>query len=129
MTSIRMMLAVALATLLLGACNQMGTMSDFFQPSNSELKRGIKSYEEGDYQTALITLRSAQQQGLEDKRDQVIAHKYLAFIHCVSGQEQECRDEFRKALLINPSFDLTPAEAGHPIWGPVFRGEKAKLAH
>ena len=75
-----------------------------------------------------MTLRNAQQMGLEDKRDQVIAHKYLAFIHCVSGREQQCRDEFKKALTIDPAFELTPAEAGHPVWGPIFRGEKAKLA-
>ena len=26
------------------------------------------------------------------------------------------------------NFDLTPAEAGHPIWGPVFRAVKADVA-
>ncbi|MEJ1959968.1 MAG: TssQ family T6SS-associated lipoprotein [Nitrosomonadales bacterium] len=100
-------------------------MSDAFQPSNKELASGIKSYEAGDYQTALITLKNAQEMGLNDKHDQVLAHKYLAFIHCVSGREQQCRDEFRKALTIDPAFDLTAAEAGHPVWGPVFRSEKA----
>jgi Tfp pilus assembly protein PilF len=129
MTKIRMMLAAVLAALLLCACADTGgAMRDVFQPSNKQLASGIKSYDDGDYQTALMTLRNAQEMGLEDKRDQVIAHKYLAFIHCVSGREQQCRDEFKKALTIDPTFELTPAEAGHPVWGPIFRGEKAKLA-
>ena len=129
MINFRMMLAAVLAALLLSACADTGeTMGSVFQPSNKQLLSGIKSYDDGDYQTALMTLRNAQQMGLEDKRDQVIAHKYLAFIHCVSGREQQCRDEFKKALTIDPAFELTPAEAGHPVWGPIFRGEKAKLA-
>jgi len=56
----------------------------------------------------------------------VRAHKYLAFIHCAAGQVQQCRDEFRKVLEIDPSFDLRDDEAGHPTWGPVFRSMKAR---
>ena len=36
-----------------------------------------------------------------------------------------CREEFRKALAIDPGMELAPAEAGHPIWGPIFRSVKA----
>jgi hypothetical protein len=39
---------------------------------------------------------------------------------------QQCRDEFKKALEIDSSFELREDEAGHPIWGPAFRGVKAK---
>jgi hypothetical protein len=46
-------------------------------------------------------------------------------MHCVSNQQKLCREEFRKALDADPGFDLTPAEAGHPLWGPVFRKLKA----
>jgi len=44
----------------------------------------------------------------------VRAHKYLAFILCAERREQECRRELREALAIDPSFQLTPAEQGHP---------------
>lgn len=126
MTNVRVMLVAVLAVFLLSACS--GPMNNMFQAANKQLADGIKSYEDGDYQTALIMLRKAQEMGLEDKRDQVTAHKYLAFIHCVSGREKQCREEFRKTLQIDPGFELKPAEAGHPVWGPVFRGEKAKYA-
>jgi len=26
---------------------------------------------------------------------------------------------------VDPTMDLAPAEAGHPIWGPIFRAVKA----
>jgi len=46
-------------------------------------------------------------------------------MHCVSGRTAACREEFRKALTMDPDVELSPAEAGHPTWGPVFRSVKA----
>jgi Tfp pilus assembly protein PilF len=85
---------------------------------------GIKQYDDGEYQPAAKSLQSALDQGLSDK-EKVDAHKHLAFINCSQGRNGPCRDEFRKALAINPSLELTPAEAGHPTWGPIFRSLKA----
>jgi hypothetical protein len=93
-----------------------------------ELERAMTSYEEGAYKTAARQFQVALDFGLEPKADQVTAHKYLAFISCVSGREKSCRDEFRKALEVDPSFELAPAEVGHPIWGPVFRSVKLDAA-
>lgn len=90
-----------------------------------ELDRGIKSYEEGAYKSAAKQLQAALDLGLRAKADQARAHKYLAFIICVSGREKSCREEFRRALEADSSFDLGPAEIGHPVWGPVFRSVKA----
>ncbi len=99
-------------------------------PSKGEqaLEMGVKSYEDGEYKTAAKQLQAALDLGLEAKRDQAKAHKYLAFINCVSGREKSCRGEFRKALDADPKFDLEPAEAGHPVWGPVLRSVKAERA-
>lgn len=124
MINIRAILAAVLAVFLLSACNQMASL---LKP-NQELADGIKNYEDGNYKPALVLLQKAQNPDSSSKNDQVTAHKYMAFIQCVSGREDLCRSEFRKALTINPSFELKPAEAGHPVWGPVFRGEKAKFA-
>ena len=38
------------------------------------------------------------------------------------------RDQFQKALDADPKFELEPAEAGHPIWGPALRSVKAERA-
>ena len=97
-------------------------------PGEQELEKGIKSYEDGEYKVASKRLQAALDVGLDAKRDQARAHKYLAFIVCVSGREKSCRDEFQKALDADPKFELEPAEAGHPIWGPALRSVKAERA-
>ncbi len=96
--------------------------------AEQELVKGIKSYEDGDYKSAARQLQAALNFGLAGRAEQVKAHKYLAFINCVSSRIPACRDEFRKAFAIDPQFELEPAEAGHPIWGPVFRSVKAEAA-
>jgi Tfp pilus assembly protein PilF len=93
-----------------------------------ELEQGVQRYEDGDHRNAARQFRAALDFGLATGSDQAIAHKYLAFLDCASGRERSCRDEFRKAFGADPNFDLTPAEAGHPIWGPVFRSVKVEAA-
>ena len=85
------------------------------------LASGIESYENGSYKAAAKQLQNALTLGLNVPAEQARAHKYLAFMHCVAGRTSACRTEFSKALAADPSFDLTPAESGHPTWGPVFR--------
>jgi Tfp pilus assembly protein PilF len=130
MSGVRKALMAVSVVLLLDACNATGPVGKLFQPDPAEqkLSSGMKSYEDGDYKASQKALQGALGMGLKSKDEQVQAHKYLAFIHCASGQEEQCRDEFRKALDIDPAFDLKPAEAGHPIWGPVFRSVKEKYA-
>jgi tetratricopeptide (TPR) repeat protein len=89
-----------------------------------QLVAGIQAYEDGKYREASKILRSALPR--LGTADQVQAHKYLAFIDCTSGRTNQCRNEFAKALKIDPAFELGPAEAGHPAWGPVFRSVKKK---
>jgi Tfp pilus assembly protein PilF len=93
-----------------------------------KLSKGVESYEEGNYYASVEALNNVLQTKLADKDDKVSAYKYLAFIHCVSGREKMCYESFRRALALNPKFELTAAEAGHPVWGPVFRSAKAKSA-
>jgi tetratricopeptide (TPR) repeat protein len=95
--------------------------------ANEQLAAGIKQYEAGEFDNAVKTLASSLEHGMLSKIDQSRARKYLAFSHCVSGREAQCRAEFRKAFEINPDFALTPAEDGHPIWGPVYRGVRTQL--
>ncbi len=94
--------------------------------SEQELEKGIRSYEDGEYKASAKQLQIALDLGLDAKRDQAKAHKYLAFINCVTGREKKCRGEFNKALDADPKFELEPAEAGHPIWGPALRSVKAE---
>jgi Tfp pilus assembly protein PilF len=94
--------------------------------AEQELSTGIMNYEDGNYKAAAKNLQNALDSGLTFDSDAAQAHKYLAFIHCLSNREKQCRDEFRKSLEKDNKFDLEPAEAGHPIWGPAFRAIKAE---
>lgn len=93
--------------------------------AQQELAAGVASYEDGAYKQATKQLQTSLALGLESGAEQAKAHKYLAFMHCVGKRQTQCRDEFSKAMAADPAFDLSPAEAGHPTWGPVFRKLKA----
>jgi len=117
-----------LMTLLLVGCQTDGLFKGqgaMRHPGDSFLQEGIEDYEEGNYRTAKRRLQFALEEGLS-RPDRVKAHKYLAFIACVSNQQLACREEFAVALQLDPAFELSAAEAGHPIWGPVFKSIKAK---
>jgi hypothetical protein len=90
------------------------------------LDDGIRQYDDGDYKLAARTIQGALDAGLTT-RSQGRAHKYLGFIHCIAGQQSQCRDEFRRGLEVDPRLELRPAEEGHPIWAPVFRSVKASM--
>lgn len=92
-----------------------------------QLALGQRQYDAGEYDASARSLSSALDHGLLAKPEQARARKLLAFIHCVGGREVLCRDEFRKAFEIHPDFALTPAEDGHPIWGPVYRNVRTQL--
>jgi Tfp pilus assembly protein PilF len=118
---------VALVVALAGCGTEpVRQVQQFFNPTPAQatLSAGLKQYEDGQYPESAKSLQSAIQQGL-DERDRVNAYKHLAFIHCASNRERQCRDEFRRALAIDPKLDLAPEEAGHPVWGPIFRSVKA----
>jgi Tfp pilus assembly protein PilF len=88
------------------------------------LSAGLKQYEDGDYAESAKNLQGAIDLGIADK-ERANAHKHLAFIHCSSNRVGQCREEFRKALAVEPALELAPEEAGHPVWGPIFRSLKA----
>lgn len=88
-------------------------------PSASGLKEGIALYNNGDYNGAIRRLGLADVTG-GSKATQLEALKYTAFSYCVTSRQTLCRQQFDKALRLDPSFDLEPGEHGHPLWGPAF---------
>ena len=131
LTRVAFLAALAAAVLLAGCQSEpiRSLQADFkslFGKSKGEpaLAAGLRQYEDGNYAEAARQLQAAIGQGLSSN-GRVTAHKHLAFIHCVSERAAACREEFRRALAIDPGLELTAAEAGHPSWGPVFRTVKA----
>jgi Tfp pilus assembly protein PilF len=118
--------AAALTLLLLGACSTQPVQTFIQGKGAPALSSGVAQFEQGRYAEATKSINTALQQGLSSNADQARAHKYLAFIHCVSNRMQQCRDEFGRALDANPSMALEPSESGHPIWGPVFKTVRSR---
>jgi Tfp pilus assembly protein PilF len=85
------------------------------------LVEGIRAYDNGQYAVAETALKQALDAKLVSRRDQASAHKLLAFIACTSGRTAECEASFRAARTADPGFALSRAEAGHPMWGPVYQ--------
>jgi hypothetical protein len=112
----------ALLLALLGACAQpVGLVDVAERPAEKALLAGWRSYDDAQYAEAEKQLRAALAAGLESPRDRAVAHKYLAFIACTSDRAPQCESEFRLARAADPRFALSRSEAGHPVWGPVYK--------
>jgi hypothetical protein len=121
----------ALAAALLAGCQTMAPapappatesiVQLYERPAERALINGLRAYEEGAFERAEQSFRTAVLQNLRDRRDLAVAHKYLAFIACAFNRLSDCEREFRNAFGADPNFMLTDAEIGHPIWGPVYR--------
>ena len=91
------------------------------RPAERALFEGIRAYDDAQYVQAEAALRKALAEKLQSPRDRASAHKLLAFITCTSERLADCAAEFRAARTADPAFALSRAEAGHPLWGPVYK--------
>ena len=96
-------------------------------PGGPLFSAGISNYEDGKYALAEKNLKDALDRGLADPGDKVTAHKYLAFLYCVSSRKTLCKEEFKKAFELDPGFTLSPAEEGHPMWRKTYLQVKDQM--
>jgi Tfp pilus assembly protein PilF len=91
------------------------------RPAEKALLSGIRAYDDGQYADAEKQLGAAVKAGLASAKDRAAAHKYLAFIYCTSNRQTLCEASFRAARQADPAFVLSRSEAGHPLWGAVYK--------
>ena len=120
--------AGAFAVAVLAGCAQMpqqqsatGVMDLAQRPAEKALLAGMRSYDDGQYGEAEKQFNTALGSGLASSKDKAAAYKYLAFIYCTSERTSQCEAAFKAARAADPAFALTKSEAGHPMWGPVYR--------
>lgn len=118
--------AIASAGWLLAACVQappapLGLVEVSARPAEKALLAGLRAYDDAQYEAAERHFKLALATGLVSPKDRAEAHKRLAFVHCAAARLAECEAEFRRARVADPAFALDKAEAGHPVWGPVYR--------
>lgn len=97
-------------------------------PAQQKLAEGIKEYDAGRYKESLVALQAALKAGLPTTSDELRAHKYSAFVYCVTRRSKQCRGEFRQLFAKDAAFELLPSESGHPAWASIYRSEKAAAA-
>ena len=97
-------------------------LSDVIErPAERALLTGMRAYDDAQYAQAERALNTALHSGLASPKDRASAHKLLAFIYCTSSRMGDCEASFRAARQADPAFTLSRSEAGHPLWGPVYR--------
>lgn len=126
--TVRWLVLATSASIWLAGCattadtpDSSGLMALLDRPAERALLDGLRAYDDGQYAQADAALRRALAAGLASARDRAAAHKLLAFVHCSSERMAECEAAFKAARQADPGFALTRAEAGHPLWGPVYR--------
>jgi tetratricopeptide (TPR) repeat protein len=118
----------------LGGCAQQGPVQAESKEDSiaaaqvqTPYQRGLAGYRDNRFNQALANLNLAIKGSDLSSEEQINAHKHLGFIHCISNRETQCREAFQAILEFAPEFDLAPNEAGHPLWGPVWRSVKGAL--
>ena len=91
------------------------------RPAERALMGAMRAYDDADYPAVERQANEAMKLGLRSPRDVATAHKLRAFVYCTSNRLAACEAEFRAARVADPGFALSKAEAGHPVWGPVYQ--------
>lgn len=85
-------------------------------------------YNNGEYENAIKQLENALQYLKQlNQSEQVEAYKYLAFSYVAFGDKEKAKDQFKKALLLEPKLELDPATVSPKII-KVFEEAKAEMA-
>jgi hypothetical protein len=135
-------LAAVVATLSLSACQttpdgskqvspvapavQSAQPDEPVKPTNpvaqkeQALADALGIYAEGRYDDAVVWLTPLVAAPELSLSSQVKIQKFMAFSHCAMNRLRQCRQHFDSALELDPTFQLTEAERGHPMWGREF---------
>lgn len=85
-------------------------------------------YNSGEYENAINELENALQYLKQlEQGDQVEAYKYLAFSYVAFGDNAKAKEQFKKALILNPGLELDPAVVSPKII-KVFEEAKSEMA-
>lgn len=90
----------------------------------AQLVEALNTYAEGQFEDAIAKLTPLAEAPELSLISQIKARKFMAFSHCALGRTRPCRQQFDLALEQDPTFQLTEAEKGHPVWGREFNNAR-----
>ncbi|CAB3942533.1 hypothetical protein LMG6001_00385 [Achromobacter insolitus] len=93
-----------------------------------QLQQVRDKYSAGRYGEVIRGVATSDALATSSKAVRIEAYKLQAFSYCVSKYPQLCEDSFARILALDPTFELAPNEAGHPVWGPVFQRARTQAA-
>lgn len=121
---------IRFAAIMLFGCMivQMGFSQSVTADSlETMLGRAKTFYYNGEYEYAIRELENAMRYLEQLKQsDQVEAYKYLAFSYVAFGDRNKAKEQFKKALHLNPDLELDPATVSPKII-KVFEEAKAEM--
>ncbi len=114
---------IVLILLVVGICLSQQVSGDSLLKM---LERAKLYYNSGEYERAIRELESALQYLKQlNKNEQVEAYKYLAFSYVAFGDRERAKEQFKKALSLDPNLELDPATVSPKII-KVFEEAKAE---
>jgi len=91
------------------------------------LEKAKTYYNNAEYENAIKELENALRYlKLLKESDQVEAYKYLAFSYVAFGNKEKAKEQFRKALVLNPKMELDPTTVSPKII-KVFEEVKSEI--
>ncbi len=91
------------------------------------LEKAKLYYNSGEYENAIAQLESALMYLKQlSKNEQVEAYKYLAFSYVAFGDKEKAKEQFKKAIALEPKLELDPATVSPKII-KVFEEAKAEM--
>lgn len=84
-------------------------------------------FENGEFRKAIELLAKDPNVARASTPIRVRAGKTVAFARCTLGRKLECQRDFGKILALDPTFELSPFEAGNPNWEPALAAARKAL--
>jgi hypothetical protein len=98
------------------------------QAALDQLQQVRDNYQAGKYGEVIRMVATSNELAGSTGEVVIESLKLQAFSYCINNYQTLCEDDFARILVIDSTFELTPAEQGHPKWGPAFRKAKAVSA-
>lgn len=82
--------------------------------------QGKQFYTDRNYAESIKYLEMALSRKDLSKDNQIMTHKFMAFIYAIQKHPDKAKKSFRKAFEINKQFELDKSEYGNPAWTPLY---------
>jgi hypothetical protein len=123
--------SLAVLALSAFACGPLAPVQAQDAPSDPEVEAGVRQVQEGDFETAVITLEAASRRLLRDAGSSVLrtrAALHLGVAYVALDQRGSAKARFKDALALDPSLRLTTERYSPKVVGVFEEARRERLA-